>query len=42
MTSCAMEQQTDGELLDSIQGHWSAIENGTHYRRDVNLGEDAC
>ena len=24
-----------------IRGHWSAIENGTHYRRDVTLGEDA-
>ena len=22
-------------------GHWSAIENGTHDRRDVTLGEDA-
>ena len=25
----------------AIRGHWSAIENGTHYRRDVTLGEDA-
>jgi len=25
-----------------IRGHWSTIENGTHYRRDVSLGEDAC
>lgn len=25
-----------------VRGHWSAIENGTHYRRDVTLGEDAC
>ena len=25
-----------------IRGHWSAIENGTHYRRDVSFGEDAC
>lgn len=24
-----------------IRGHWSAIENGTHYRRDFSLGEDA-
>lgn len=24
-----------------LRGHWSAIENGTHYRRDVTLGEDA-
>lgn len=25
-----------------IRAHWSAIENGTHYRRDVTLGEDDC
>lgn len=25
-----------------IRGHWSAIENGTHYRRDVTFGEDTC
>jgi len=28
-------------MLAIIRGHWSAIENGTHYRRDVTLGEDA-
>lgn len=28
-------------MLEIIRGHWSAIENGTHYRRDVTLGEDA-
>ena len=28
--------------MAAIRGHWSAIENGTHYRRDVTLGEDAC
>ena len=27
--------------MAAIRGHWSAIENGTHYRRDVTLGEDA-
>jgi hypothetical protein len=25
-----------------VRSHWSAIENGTHYRGDVTLGEDAC
>ncbi|GIX50603.1 MAG: hypothetical protein KatS3mg132_797 [Limisphaera sp.] len=25
-----------------IRGHWAAMENGSHYRRDVSLGEDAC
>lgn len=29
------------ELTAFIRGHWAAIENGAHYRRDVTLGEDA-
>jgi predicted transposase YbfD/YdcC len=33
---------TDEELLEAIRGHWSAIENGVHYRRDVSFGEDDC
>ena len=41
-TSLALDQRTDAEVLAAIRGHWSAIENGTHYRRDVTLGEDAC
>jgi hypothetical protein len=41
-TSVADRELTDGELLDVIRGHWSAIENGVHHRRDVSLGEDAC
>lgn len=28
-------------MLEAIRGHWSACENGSHYRRDVSLGEDA-
>ncbi len=28
-------------MLESIRGHWPAIENWTHYRRDVTLGEGA-
>lgn len=28
--------------MAAIRGHWSAIENGTHYRRDVTFAEDAC
>lgn len=28
--------------MGAIRNHWSASENGTHYRRDVTLGEDAC
>jgi predicted transposase YbfD/YdcC len=28
-------------LLEIIHGHWDAVENGSHHRRDVTLGEDA-
>jgi hypothetical protein len=40
-TSLALEERDDAAILAVIRGHWSAIENGTHYRRDVTLGEDA-
>jgi hypothetical protein len=41
-TSLAWDQRNEAELMAAIRSHWSAIENGTHYRRDVTLGEDAC
>ena len=41
-TSLTIHERNDQEILAIIRGHWSAIENGTHYRRDVTLGEDAC
>lgn len=41
-SSLTIDQQDDAAVLAIIRGHWSAIENGTHYRRDVTLGEDAC
>jgi predicted transposase YbfD/YdcC len=41
-TSLTVNQRDDAAVLAIIRGHWSAIENGTHYRRDVTLGEDAC
>jgi hypothetical protein len=41
-TSLTVDEQTPEELGQIIRAHWSAIENGTHYRRDVTLGEDAC
>lgn len=41
-TSVAERELTDDELLEVIRGHWSAIENGVHHRRDVSFGEDAC
>ena len=40
--SLVVAEQSDAELLAAIRGHWDAIENGTHYRRDVSFGEDAC
>lgn len=42
VTSLTVAETTDDFLLAVIRNHWSAIENGTHYRRDVTLGEDAC
>jgi predicted transposase YbfD/YdcC len=41
-TSLALQERDDAAILALIRAHWSAIENGTHYRRDVTLGEDAC
>jgi hypothetical protein len=40
-TSLALPEHDDAAMLALIRGHWSAIENGTHYRRDVTFGEDA-
>jgi len=40
-TSAAPAQYSAEQLLEKIRGHWSASENGSHYRRDVSLGEDA-
>jgi hypothetical protein len=42
VTSLTVSETTEAFLLAVIRNHWSAIENGTHYRRDVTLGEDAC
>ena len=41
-TSLAFQERDEQQLLAAIRGHWSAIENGTHYRRDVTFAEDAC
>jgi predicted transposase YbfD/YdcC len=40
-TSAAHRQYHAGQLLQAIRDHWSGSENGSHYRRDVSLGEDA-
>ena len=42
VTSAVAAQYDDAALLALIRGHWDAIENGTHYRRDVTFREDAC
>lgn len=41
-TSVATDQLTADQLLEVIREHWSASENGVHYRRDVSFGEDQC
>lgn len=40
-TSLSVNEHDDATMLALIRGHWSAIENGTHYRRDVTFNEDA-
>lgn len=40
-TSLSIKEHDDPTMLALIRGHWSAIENGTHYRRDVTFHEDA-
>lgn len=39
MTSLSRERADAQRLLGVTRGHWG-IENGSHYRRDVTLGED--
>jgi hypothetical protein len=41
-TSLTVQEHDEAALEEIIRGHWSAIENGTHYRRDVTFGEDVC
>lgn len=41
-TSLALDERNDAQIMAAIRGHWSAIENGTHCRRDVTFAEDAC
>lgn len=41
VTSAEPGAYSAAELLEIIHGHWDAVENGSHHRRDVTLGEDA-
>lgn len=40
ITSLSRERADAKRLLGLVREHWG-IENGSHYRRDVTLGEDA-
>ena len=41
VTSLACAESTQGQIAQIIRGHWNAVENGSHYRRDVTLGGKA-
>lgn len=41
VTSAEHAAYSAEQLLGIIRGHWDAVENGSHHRRDVTLGEDA-
>ena len=41
VSSLSLEQRDDAAVAAALRGHWPAIGNGTHHRRDVTLGEDA-
>ena len=40
LTSRGAAAATPAQLLAANREHWAAIENGSHYRRDVTFGED--
>jgi predicted transposase YbfD/YdcC len=41
VTSASANHYSASELIKAIRGHWDSIENGSHHRRDVSMGEDA-
>lgn len=41
VTSRRLEDESVEVLAKAIRRHWGAIENGSHHRRDVTMGEDA-
>lgn len=41
VSSANPNDYSEAALLEVMRGHWDAIENGSHYRRDVSMGEDA-
>ena len=41
VTSADPKAYNESLLLEAIRGHWDSVENGSHHRRDVSMGEDA-
>ncbi|NBB79215.1 MAG: hypothetical protein GVY36_07165 [Verrucomicrobia bacterium] len=41
VSSTNPDNYNEAALLDAVRGHWDAVENGSHHRRDVSMGEDA-
>ena len=41
-TSLHRREHSEEQLMDLIRGHWAAIENGIHHRRDISFAEDSC
>lgn len=41
-TSIPYSESSDSGLIQIVRDHWSAIENGVHYRRDWTYREDDC
>ncbi len=41
LSSFTTQERSAKEMAQYIRGHWDACENGSHYRRDVTLNEDA-
>jgi predicted transposase YbfD/YdcC len=41
VTSADSQAYDERQLLRAIRGHWDSVENGSHHRRDVSMGEDA-
>ena len=40
LSSQLPEEQTAGQWLHLIRGHWAGVENRNHWRRDALMGED--
>ena len=41
VSSADTQAYDEAQLPGAIRGHWDSIENGSHHRRDVSMGEDA-